>query len=80
MRRILAGYLLFHGAITSAAAPDRDPMTLKVDLENYRERPHAGGPAARAAPAGVTVNWKIVRALGLALLVWALIAAVLFTL
>ncbi len=59
-------------------------MALKVDLENYRDR--AGAPAAEPAPprtgarAGSGVNWKIVRALGLALLVWALIAAVLLSL
>ena len=61
-------------------------MALKVDLESYRDR--AGAPAAEPAPprmgvragAGSEVNWKIVRALGLALLVWGLIAAVLLSL
>jgi len=59
-------------------------MALKVDLENYRDR--AGTPAAAPSPqrtgarTAPTINWKIVRALGLALLVWALIAAVLLSL
>ena len=59
-------------------------MALKVDLESYRDR--AGAPAAQPAPprigvrAGSEVTWKIVRALGLALLVWGLIAAVLLSL
>ncbi len=63
-------------------------MNLKADLEPYRDQPRASGHAPAAdrppsrldAPAAVAVNWKIVRALGLALLVWALIAAVLFSL
>jgi hypothetical protein len=63
-------------------------MNLKADLEPYRDRPQASGhapaadrpPARLGAPAGVAINWKIVRALGLALLVWALIGAVLLSL
>ena len=57
-------------------------MTLKADLENYRRRPEAPAeppPARIAVPAGIAVNWKIVRALGLALLVWAFIATILLS-
>lgn len=59
-------------------------MNLKLDAENYRERPRS--PAAEPAPVhrptvggAVAINWKLVRALGLALLVWALVIAVLLS-
>jgi len=54
-------------------------MALKVDRETYRRaRPAAAqGAVERGAFA---VNWKIVRALGLALFVWAFIVALLLSL
>jgi hypothetical protein len=63
-------------------------MTLKLDAENYRDPRSAPPPGATqdaggrplGAPAAARVNWKIVRAVGLALLVWCLIAAVLLSL
>lgn len=68
-------------------------MTLKADLESYRNgqaepaadalradrRPAPGRVAANWKPGRVAANWKILRAVGLALLVWALIGAVLLS-
>lgn len=64
-------------------------MNLKLDTENYRDRTPSAPIAATGAEAAPThrrsargaaaINWKIVRALGLALLVWALVIAVLLS-
>ena len=66
-------------------------MASKLGIKPYEPaKPAEPAATARAAPArrvyrlggqwAVGVNWKLVRALGLALLVWALIAAVLLSL
>jgi hypothetical protein len=65
-------------------------MNRKLDADDYRDRGLPDQAAADALDTGPrpvslpargahAVNWKIVRALGLALLVWSLIIAVLLS-